>query len=103
MDEVVIDFGDASTQLFHVGEGSVATPGLVAGLNASHVRGGRLPWSTLLEPATELARAGIATTSEQAFLIEILVGILHREEGGQVSLRNARCRSGRMHSCRPSS
>ena len=27
MDEVVIDFGDASTQVFHVGTGSVAVPG----------------------------------------------------------------------------
>ena len=32
MEEIVIDFGDASTQIFHVGEGSVAVPGLVAGL-----------------------------------------------------------------------
>ena len=32
MDEVVIDFGDASTQVFHIGEASVAVPGLVAGL-----------------------------------------------------------------------
>src|SRR5262245_4523774 len=32
MDEVLIDFGDASTQVFHVGAASVAVPGLVAGL-----------------------------------------------------------------------
>jgi gamma-glutamyltranspeptidase/glutathione hydrolase len=83
MDEIVVDFGDASTQVFHVGEGSVATPGLVAGLDAAHGHGGRLPWSTLLEPAIELARAGIATTREQAFLVEILVSILQREEGGR--------------------
>ena len=31
MDEVLIDFGDASTQVFHVGPSSVAVPGLVAG------------------------------------------------------------------------
>jgi len=83
MDEVVIDFGDASTQVFHVGAGSVAVPGLVAGLAAAHARGGRLPWRRLLDPAIELGRAGITTTAEQAFLHEILTPILQRERGGQ--------------------
>ena len=40
MDEVVIDFGDASTQVFHVGPPSVAVPGLVAGLAEAHARTG---------------------------------------------------------------
>src|SRR5918993_5905674 len=31
MDEIEIDFADASTQIFHVGESSVAVPGLVLG------------------------------------------------------------------------
>ena len=55
MDEVLIDFGDASTQVFHVGAGSVAVPGLVAGLAEAHARHGRLPWAALFEPALELA------------------------------------------------
>ena len=58
MDEIVIDFGDASTQVFHVGEASVAVPGLVAGLEAAHGRyGGSLAWAELVEPAIGLARA----------------------------------------------
>ena len=32
MEELVIDFADASTQVFHIGEESVAVPGLLAGL-----------------------------------------------------------------------
>src|SRR5438445_7242409 len=32
MEEVVIDFEDAGTQTFHVGQASVAVPGLVSGL-----------------------------------------------------------------------
>lgn len=83
MDEVVIDFGDASSQVFHVGEGSVAVPGLVAGLAAAHARAGRLAWRDLLVPAIELARAGVETTPEQAFLHEILVPILQRGEEGR--------------------
>ncbi|MFN8222020.1 MAG: gamma-glutamyltransferase [Gaiellales bacterium] len=83
MDEVVIDFGDASTQVFHVGPASVATPGLVQGLAVAHARGGRLAWHSLARPAIELARRGFQTTPEQAFLIEILVPILQRQAEGR--------------------
>jgi gamma-glutamyltranspeptidase / glutathione hydrolase len=83
MDEVVIDFGDASTQLFHIGEASVAVPGLVQGLVYAHARMGRLPWKLLATPALALAREGIEVGSEQAFLHEILIPILQREEGGR--------------------
>ena len=58
MEEVVIDFGDASTQVFHIGEASVAVPGLLAGLEEAHARRGRLPWQQLFVPALELARRG---------------------------------------------
>src|SRR5262245_4144079 len=82
MDEVVIDFGDASTQIFHVGPSSVAVPGLVAGLAEAHERHGRLDWAALCEPALELARAGVETTDAQRFLLEILVPILERTPEG---------------------
>ena len=58
MEEIVIDFGDASTQIFHVGEGSVAVPGLVAGLEEAHRRFASMPWPQLVEPAIELAGRG---------------------------------------------
>jgi gamma-glutamyltranspeptidase/glutathione hydrolase len=83
MDEVVIDFGDASTQVFHVGRSSVAVPGLVAGLAAAHGRHGRLPWATLCEPALELARTGVEMTGPQRTLLEILVPILERTAEGR--------------------
>ena len=83
MDEVEIDFADASTQVFHIGEASVAVPGLVAGLAEAHLRRGRLPWSKLFVPALELAMRPFTTTRAQAFLHEILVPILQREPGGQ--------------------
>jgi len=83
MDEVVIDFGDASTQVFSIGEASVAVPGLLHGLEEAHVRRGRLPWERLFVPALELARRGVEPDQAQAFLLEILVPILHREEGGR--------------------
>ena len=72
-----------STQIFHVGEGSVAVPGLVAGLEEAHRRFGSIPWPELVEPAIELARAGLDATDAQRFLHPILAGILERDEGGR--------------------
>jgi gamma-glutamyltranspeptidase/glutathione hydrolase len=83
MDEVVIDFGDASTQVFHVGEGSVAVPGLVPGLAEAHAALGRLRWATLFTPALALAERGFEASPAQAFLHEILAAILQRDEGGR--------------------
>lgn len=83
MDEVVVDFADASTQVFHVGEASVAVPGLVAGLEQAHRSHGRLPWGALVEPAIELARRGVELNEAQVFLLEILVPILERTEAGR--------------------
>ena len=83
MEEVVIDFGDASTQVFHIGEASVAVPGLLAGLEEAHGRRGRLPWQRLFVPALELAQRGVEPEPAQAFLLEILVPILQREAGGR--------------------
>lgn len=83
VEEVVVDFADASTQTFRVGPGTVAVPGLLAGLERAHAGFGKLPWHTLVEPALELARAGVAVSEAQAFLHEILVPILQREEGGR--------------------
>jgi gamma-glutamyltranspeptidase/glutathione hydrolase len=82
MEELEIDFADASTQIFHVGQESVAVPGLLQGLEHAHDRFGRLAWPALLEPALTLAREGVPINEAQAFLLDILVPILQREEGG---------------------
>jgi gamma-glutamyltranspeptidase/glutathione hydrolase len=83
MEEVVVDFADASTQSFHVGEGSVAVPGLLAGLEEAHRRFGRMRWRDLVDPAVELAAAGLEVSESQAFLHAILAAILLREDGGR--------------------
>jgi gamma-glutamyltranspeptidase/glutathione hydrolase len=83
MEATVIDFADSSTQIFHVGVGSVAVPGLVKGLETVHEAHGKLPWRELAEPAVELARIGAPLNSAQQFLHEILASILLREEGGR--------------------
>ena len=83
MEEVVIDFADAGTQTFHVGDGSVAVPGLVQGLEDAHRRYASLPWAELLEPAVALAHEGFPRDEAREFLHGILVPILQRTEDGR--------------------
>jgi len=83
MEEVLIDFGDSGTQVFHIGLGSVAVPGLLAGLEEAHRRFATRGWADLASPAVELARAGFDRDEPRAFLHGILEGVLLREEGGR--------------------
>jgi gamma-glutamyltranspeptidase/glutathione hydrolase len=54
--EVFVEYGGGLRTL--VGHGSVATPGAFAALGVASQRYGRLPWSTLVQPAYEWARVG---------------------------------------------
>jgi gamma-glutamyltranspeptidase/glutathione hydrolase len=83
MEEVVIDFADAGTQTFHVGDGSVAVPGLVQGLVEAHRRHASRPWGELLEPAIALAHEGFTCDDARLFLHEILTPILLRTAAGR--------------------
>lgn len=82
LEEVVVDF-EGGTQTFRVGEGSIAVPGLVLGLEEAHRRFCTWEWSDLLEPALALARSGgVAVDPPRAFLHGILSGILLRTDAG---------------------
>jgi gamma-glutamyltranspeptidase / glutathione hydrolase len=83
MEEELIDFGDSGTQVFHVGEGSVAVPGLLAGLEEAHGRYATCPWDELVTPAVELPLSGVDVDAPRAFLHHILSGILLRDEAGR--------------------
>jgi gamma-glutamyltranspeptidase/glutathione hydrolase len=83
MEDVVIDFADSGTQDFHIGEGSVAVPGLLAGLETAHRRFASRDWSELVQPALELAGAGVACDEPRTFLHTILHAVLLREEAGR--------------------
>jgi gamma-glutamyltranspeptidase/glutathione hydrolase len=72
---VDVSFGDA-VQVFHVGGASVGAPGTPSGLEAAVARWGSLPLSELAAPAVELARAGVVLNEAQAYVFEILEGIL---------------------------
>lgn len=72
---VTADFGVAR-QEFHIGRGSVATPGIVAGLCRLQADAGLLPLDVVLQPAIALARTGIALGDFNVQVGRILAPIL---------------------------
>ncbi len=69
--EISADFGRV-TQDFHVGMGSVATPGVVRGIFDLHRDLATMPMSELVQPACSLARNGICINDFQAYLFKII-------------------------------
>lgn len=68
-------FGTA-TQEFHIGAGSIATPGVAPGLAEAHARYGRVPMTDLAAPAITAARQGVPVTDYQSFICGIIEPIL---------------------------
>jgi gamma-glutamyltranspeptidase / glutathione hydrolase len=79
---VEADFGHAR-QSFHIGLGSSATPGVVPGLFAVHAELGTRPLPGLLAPAIYAARAGVALTGFQAYVLTVIAPILTASEGAR--------------------
>jgi gamma-glutamyltranspeptidase/glutathione hydrolase len=78
---VSIHFGGAS-QEFHIGRGSIATPGALSGLWEVNRRLGRLPFSVLAEPAIGYAREGFIFSRYNAFCVALLESILRQDPEG---------------------
>ena len=72
---VPVSFGDA-VQMFHVGEASVGTFGMPAGVCEAARRFGRFPLERLVAPAARLAREGVPLNPQQAYIVEILGAIV---------------------------
>jgi len=86
--EVMIDF-IATTQSFHLGRASVAVPGNIIGLCKLAVAHGRLPLSTLLQPAIKLAREGTRIEAFQAETCDLLTPLFtHTESVRQIFAPN---------------
>jgi gamma-glutamyltranspeptidase/glutathione hydrolase len=69
-------FAGGVTQEFHGGYGSVATPGVVAGLFAIHDDLAKLPMANLAEPAIEAARVGVTLDDFQRYVMGIVEPLL---------------------------
>jgi len=69
------DFG-TTTQEFHVGLGSIATPGAIKGIFRIHRELGSMPMRELAAPALEAARNGIVVSAFQAYILGIVSPIM---------------------------
>ena len=78
LEEILVDFR-VTTQRFLFGPGSVAIPGLLAGLEALHQAGARLPLTELAAPAVKLARQGLPISEGLSRSIELLAPIVARD------------------------
>lgn len=80
---IVADFGTAQ-QEFHIGMGSIATPGTVKGLFRVHRDLGSMPLARIVEPAAALARNGFRVDRLLAYIFRIV---------GKIYGSNAACRA----------
>lgn len=78
-DPMVVDFG-STTETFYVGMGTIAVPGIIAGIDYIHQHFATRPLSVLVQPALELARNGVTMNGFQHFDIRVLEVIMTREE-----------------------
>jgi gamma-glutamyltranspeptidase / glutathione hydrolase len=79
---VTLRFG-AAEQVFHVGHGSVAVPGCLAGYLHVHRRLGRLALDRVVAPAVRLATEGVALGAGQAAVAALVAPILTLTEAGR--------------------
>jgi gamma-glutamyltranspeptidase/glutathione hydrolase len=70
-----VNFGDA-VQEFHIGLGSIAVPGNLAGVFKVHAKLGKLPFKVVAEPAIHYAKNGFLISNFQALCIKLLEPIL---------------------------
>ena len=82
---VEMDFGGAA-QEFHVGLGSMAVPGNIAGIFHVHKRLGRLPFEVVAEPAILYAKNGLKLTKFQYYSLASVLKpiIIDYKEGKQI-------------------
>ncbi|MGH2415425.1 MAG: gamma-glutamyltransferase, partial [Microcystaceae cyanobacterium] len=70
-----INFGDA-IQTFHIGLGSIAVPGNIAGVFEVHQQLGKLPFKEVIQPAINYAKNGFVISNYNSFAIKLLEPIL---------------------------
>jgi gamma-glutamyltranspeptidase / glutathione hydrolase len=79
---VTLRFG-AADQVFHVGPGSVAVPGCLAGYLHVHARLGRLELGQVVGPARQLAEEGVPLGRHQTAVVHLLEPILTLTDEGR--------------------
>jgi gamma-glutamyltranspeptidase/glutathione hydrolase len=91
---IIADFGTAA-QEFHIGQGAVATPGVVRGLFAAHRDLGSLPMRDILHQAVCHAHEGIRVHALQAYIFGIIAAI-YRSSPAAMDIYGSRKEAGRL-------
>jgi gamma-glutamyltranspeptidase/glutathione hydrolase len=68
---ILADFGTAQ-QEFHIGQGTIATPGLVKGVFQIHAELCSMPLRQIVAPAVQYARDGVPLNALQAYIFNIV-------------------------------
>jgi len=76
---IIADFGEAQ-QEFHIGMGSMATPGAIKGLFQVHKDLGSMPMAKIIEPAVKLASDGVLVNQLQHYIFTIVEKIYTSNE-----------------------
>ena len=76
---ILANFGTAE-QEFHIGVGSMAVPGVIAGIFEAHRELGSMPLPEIMAPAIELARSGVLVDDFHHYIIRILRPIMQATE-----------------------
>jgi gamma-glutamyltranspeptidase/glutathione hydrolase len=85
---IMADFGTAQ-QEFHIGLGSMATPGMVRGIFTIHRDLCRLPLEVIIAPACKAAREGVLLNSFQHYISTIVAPIINASTAAQQLHANA--------------
>jgi gamma-glutamyltranspeptidase / glutathione hydrolase len=75
LEAVDVSFGDA-VQVFYIGAASCGVYGTPAGVCEAAARWGTIALAELAAPAAKLAREGVVLNRQQAYIVEILAGLL---------------------------
>jgi gamma-glutamyltranspeptidase/glutathione hydrolase len=83
LEDVGIPFGNEIVH-YQVGIASCAVPGVPAGLDELWRRYGALSWERVVEPALELARAGVEMPPAHAACLHMLAPVMTLREGARI-------------------
>ena len=86
---IVADFGTAQ-QEFHIGMGSIATPGTVSGLFRVHEELCTLPMREIVRPAVDFARNGLVLNRLQAYIFSVVAPIYLSTPGSRAVYESRR-------------
>jgi len=83
LEDIGIPFGNEIVH-YQVGIASCAVPGVPAGLDELWRRHGRLSWPQVVEPALDLARAGVPMPSAHVECLAMLAPVMTLREGARI-------------------